>query len=36
MQPAAMVEAPIQAYLTPDSATRGSRRRKHKVLDDAV
>jgi hypothetical protein len=36
MQPAAMVEAPIQAHLTPDSAARGSCRHKRKVLDDAV
>jgi hypothetical protein len=36
MQPAAMVEAPIQAHLTPNSTVRGSRRRKRKVLDDAV
>jgi hypothetical protein len=36
MQPAAMVEAPIQAHLTLDSTARGSRRRKRKVLDDVV
>jgi hypothetical protein len=36
MQPAPMVEAPIQAQLTPDNTTRGNRRRKRKVLDDAV
>jgi hypothetical protein len=36
MQPAPMVEAPIQAQLTPDSAARDSRRRKRKVLDDAM
>jgi hypothetical protein len=36
MQPAAMVEAPIHAHLTQDSAVRGSRRRKRKVLDDTV
>jgi hypothetical protein len=36
MQPAPMVEAPIQAQLTPDSAVRGSCRCKCKVLDDAM